>query len=238
MFQGFSEETFEFLSGIRENNNKEWFEKHKNIYTEKVQTPLRELSEEIFKPFESTGMIYKAGRIYRDANFPPFLHYRDILWIYIRYDALYWNKTPSLFFEISPEGAEYGFSIPKPDAAVMEFFRNDLTENSADFLDIIKKIKRKNIKVSGDEYKRPKPCTVPEAKEFFMKKCLSASVKIPKDKISGNISLPKDIVRIFKAVSPLNEYFHNIVQTVENKKANPVIEEENTVKAPVDEFMW
>ena len=32
--------------------------------------------------------------------------------------------------------------------------------------------------------------------------------------------------------------FHNIVQTVENKKANPVIEEENTVKAPVDEFMW
>ena len=238
MFQGFSEETFEFLSGIRENNNKEWFEKHKNIYTEKVQTPLRELSEEIFKPFENTGMIYKAGRIYRDANFPPFLHYRDVLWIYIRYDALYWNKTPSLFFEISPEGAEYGFSIPKPDAAVMEFFRNDLTENSADFLDIIKKIKRKNIKVSGDEYKRPKPCTVPEAKEFFMKKGLSASVKIPKDEISGNISLPKDIVRIFKAVSPLNEYFHNIVQTVENKKANPVIEEENTVKAPVDEFMW
>ena len=235
MFKGFSNETFEFLSGIRENNNKEWFEEHKQIYTEKVFQPLKDLSSDIFKPFENTGMICKTGRIYRDANFPPFLHYRDILWIYVRYDAVYWNKTPSLFFEISPEGAHYGFAIPKPDAKVMERFRENLTENPDDFLNIISKIKRKKITLGGDEYKRSKPCTVPQAEEFFIKKGLSASVRISPSQVLET-DLPKDVIRVFKAVSPLNEYFHNIVQNVENKKITPV--EEITVKAPDTEFMW
>ena len=205
MFTGFSDEGFEFLCGIRENNNKEWFENHKKIYTEKIYHPLKDLSTEIFKPFEDTGMICKAGKIYRDASFPPYLHYRDTLWIYIRYDALYWNRTPSLFFEISPEGVEYGFALPKPEARVMEYFRNNLTENPDYFLGMTEKIKSEGIAVGGDEYKRSKPCTVPQAEEFFKKKGISASVKVPREQVSGNLNLPDDIIRVFKILSPLNE---------------------------------
>ncbi|HOC32581.1 MAG TPA: DUF2461 family protein [Ruminococcus flavefaciens] len=103
MFQGFSQEALDFLLGIRLNNSKEWFEPRKIIYTEKIFEPMKALAEELFVPFQDTeGMMYKAGRIYRDANFPPYLHYRDTMWIYVRYDAWYWNKTPTLFFELSP----------------------------------------------------------------------------------------------------------------------------------------
>ena len=121
MFKGFTQETFDFLAGIRTNNNKEWFEEHKAVYTESVLSPLKELGEELFRPFDGTaGMMYKVGRIYRDATFPPYLHYRDVMWIYVRYEAMYWNKTPALFFELSPEGAEFGFRIAKPEPALME----------------------------------------------------------------------------------------------------------------------
>ena len=85
MFQGFSHEALDFLLGIRFNNDKEWFEPRKKIYTEKVYEPMKALAEEIYAPFEKTGMICKAGRIYRDEKFPPYLHYRDTTWIYVRY---------------------------------------------------------------------------------------------------------------------------------------------------------
>ena len=113
MFEGFSKEAFDFLFDIRINNNKEWFEPRKKIYTQHIYEPLKALTAEIFKPFENTGMISKTGRIYRDESYPPYLHYRDTLWIYIRYNAWDWSKTPTLYFEISPEGAEFGFRISK-----------------------------------------------------------------------------------------------------------------------------
>ena len=73
MFEGFSKEALDFLLGIKFNNNKEWFEERKNIYTDKVYEPLKALGEEIYAPFSETeGMIYKVGRIYRDEKFPPY----------------------------------------------------------------------------------------------------------------------------------------------------------------------
>ena len=41
MFEGFSKEALDFLLGIKFNNNKEWFEERKNIYTDKVYEPLK-----------------------------------------------------------------------------------------------------------------------------------------------------------------------------------------------------
>ncbi len=242
MFKGFTNKTSDFLKGIRENNNKEWFTENKTLYTENVYEPLKQLGEELFAPFADTeGMMYKVSRIYRDAYFPPYLHYRDTMYIYIRYEAVYWNKTPTLFFEISPDGAEYGFRIANPDAKVMECFRRRLTENPGEFLDIINRLEEKyGVIVSGEEYKRMKPCTVPEAERFFMKKGLTVSVKIPCGRTLYSKNLVKKVSELFRELVPLNDFFHNIVQTVENEKNSTAAEEIPVpmVKAPRQDFMW
>ena len=36
MFQGFSQETIDFLWGIRFNNEKSWFEAHKEVYLQRL----------------------------------------------------------------------------------------------------------------------------------------------------------------------------------------------------------
>lgn len=242
MFEGFSQEALDFLLGIRYNNNKDWFEPRKKIYTEKVYEPMKALAEELYKPFAKTGMICKAGRIYRDENFPPYLHYRDTMWIYIRYEAWYWNRTPTLYFELSPEGAEFGFRISKPEAAVMERFRSQLTEDSEEFLKLAAKLRKKGISFGGDEYKRRKPCTVPEAEEFFLKKGLSAYKKSADIEELSSPELAKRVIRTFKDVQPLNEMFHEIVEVEALAKAllkeNAAEPEKETVKAPDRDFMW
>lgn len=244
MFNGFSKAAFDFLFGIRMNNTREWFEPRKKIYVSEVYEPLKALAEQIYKPFEKTGMIHKAARIYRDESFPPYLHYRDTLYIYVRYQAYHWNRTPTLYFEISPEGGEFGFRISKPEAAVMESFRQMLSAEPSEFLALVKKLKRKGISFGGDEYKRKKPCDVPEAEEFFLKKGLSAYRKITDISEMNRPELADDIIKTFKLVMPLNDMFHEIVTGVEAEKALEKVkslEADDTpefVEAPKVDFMF
>ena len=244
MFSGFSKEALDFLLGIKFNNNKEWFEERKSVYTEKVYEPLKELGDEIYAPFaDIEGMMYKVGRIYRDESFPPYLHYRDTMWIYVRYEAYWWNKTPTLYFELSPEGAEFGFRISKPEAAVMERFRAQLTEDCKPFLEMVNELEEKHgITIGGDEYKRKKPCTVPEAERFFLKKSLSAYFRVSGRELYSR-KLADHVIKVFKAVQPMNDYFHELVQIEELSKAivredKPDEEPINMVKAPDVDFMW
>lgn len=248
MFEGFSQEALEFLLGIRHNNNKDWFEPRKAIYTQKIFEPMKALGEELFAPFADVeGMMCKVGRIYRDENFPPYQHYRDTMWIYVRYDAMYWNRTPTMYFELSPEGAEFGFRISKPEAAVMEHFRNGLIDDPAPFFNIFSEaVEKYGLTVGGDEYKRKKPCPKPELEQFFVKKGLSLYTKVsdPAELFSRKIA--EHAVEVFKAVKPLNDYFNEIVEIEELAKAAKKAEmqkaeqepEINMVKAPDVDFMW
>jgi len=246
MFQGFSKDALDFLLGIRLNNNKEWFEPRKQIYTEKIQEPLKALGEELFAPFSDVeGMMYKVGRIYRDDKFPPYLHYRDVMWIYVRYEAWYWNRTPTLYFELSPEGAEFGFRISKPEAAVMERFRSQLTEDPEPFLRMVSDLEDNcGLTIGGEEYKRKKPCTVPEAERFFLKKGLSAYVKVSSPEELYSRKVAEHAAEVFRQVQPLNDYFHELVEIEELAKAlekEKVLQPEpeiNMVKAPDVDFMW
>ena len=248
MFQGFSQEALDFLLGIRLNNSKEWFEPRKTIYTEKIYEPMKALAEELFLPFQDTeGMMYKAGRIYRDANFPPYLHYRDTMWIYVRYDAWYWNKTPTLFFELSPEGAEYGFRIEKPEASVMERFRSQLSEEHEPFINMVNEaVEKFGLAIGGEEYKRKKSCNVPEAEQFFLKKGLSLSKKVGAGDVLFSHKIAEEAVEVFEGLREINDYFHEIVEINDlakalEKEADITAEPEpeiKMVKAPEVDFMW
>ena len=49
MFQGFTPETFDFLWGIRMNNNRDWFLQHKQQYIDTLYTPMKALGKELFE---------------------------------------------------------------------------------------------------------------------------------------------------------------------------------------------
>ena len=69
MFTGFTPETFDFLWGIRMNNNRDWFTEHKSQYVSTLYEPMKALGAELFTPLQDTpGNILKVSRIYRDAR--------------------------------------------------------------------------------------------------------------------------------------------------------------------------
>ena len=121
MFTGFTEETVDFMWGIRFNNERSWFEAHKETYLKAFYQPMRELGEELYEFVREQrpdyGLICKVSRIYRDARR---LHgrgpYKESLWFTIEQPGEAWTDRPSFWFELMPDSWSYGMGywVSKP----------------------------------------------------------------------------------------------------------------------------
>ncbi len=108
MFQGFSQGAVDFLWGVRFNNERSWFEAHKQEYLDLVIAPLQELGRQVHAAmtaaYPKEQLNLHVSRIYRDARR---LHgrgpYKDHLWFTIRPEQEGWTHVPAFYFEIAPE---------------------------------------------------------------------------------------------------------------------------------------
>ena len=63
-FTGFSPEMIDFLWGIRMNNNRDWFQSHKEAYLNCLYRPMLAFAEAIREPFRDVpGMACTIYRI-------------------------------------------------------------------------------------------------------------------------------------------------------------------------------
>ena len=246
----FSKSTTEFLKGIRDNNNKEWFEEHKQEYLMDVYEPLCLLAKEMGEQFSDIPtVVYKASRIYQDANYPPYQHYRNVMWIYILHNAMMWNQTPMVYMELSADGIVFGFKISKPQPYVMGNFRRELSDNKHFFLDILCLLKEKyEIKIAGEEYKRKQPCEDTDIAEFMNKKNLYIYFTIPVDRELYSVRLTERLKEAATDFFSLVDYFMPFL--IKQLPVEVEITEENEQKAqklktessPIAEkyggFMW
>ena len=66
MFQGYSQETVDFMWGIRFNNERGWFLAHKDDYQQHLLAPTRELGQAVYEGLSAAlpqePLILKAPR--------------------------------------------------------------------------------------------------------------------------------------------------------------------------------
>jgi len=212
-FEGYCPETVDFLWGIRMNNNREWFLSHKQQYVDTLYQPTKALGAHLFQPFlDKSGTLIKVSRIYRDARMHHPLPYKESLWICIRQDVEWWAENPCLFFEINPEGVDYGFFFWKPRPAVMKAFRHSIAKNPEPFLKMMKKVeKTTGMSLSAEEYKRPEVCLEKRLARFYLWKSNLAIIRhedFGPDTFGPELG---DRVReFFRKLIPLYEYFTQI----------------------------
>ena len=170
MFMGYSPETVDFLWGIRLNNNREWFLEHKKDYVKYLYEPTKAMGKELFQPFlEKSGELLKVSRIYRDARMHHPVPYKESLWICIRQDVEWWAENPCLYFEINPEGIDYGFFFYHPRPAVMKEFRKRIAAKPDEFLTMIRQVEESTgLSIYAEEYKRPEACENPDLERFYL----------------------------------------------------------------------
>ena len=212
-FPGFCPETVDFLWGIRMNNNREWFTEHKNQYVTTLYEPMKALGAHIYGLFEDKpGNLVKVSRIYRDARLHHPLPYKESLWICVRKDVEWWGDNPCLYFEINPEGIDYGFFFWKPRPTAMKAFRKALAERPEPFLSMIRKVeKATGQSIEAKLYARPEKCDDPRLERFYLWKEMLGCTR--HEDFSEDAFGPKLADRVtdyFEKLLPLYEYFSTI----------------------------
>ena len=211
MFEGFSPETVDFLWGIRMNNNREWFLAHKKQYVDTLYEPMKALGKALFQPFlDKPGNLLKVSRIYRDARLHHPDPYKESLWICIRQDVPWWGENPCLYFEINPEGVDYGFFIWQPRTATLEDFRRHIAAKPQEFLTMIASVEEAvGQKVEANLYKRPKPCENPDLAPYYAwKGQIGCTRHEDFSEATFGPELADRVLDFFQKLIPLYDYFN------------------------------
>ena len=211
MFEGFSPETVDFLWGIRLNNNRDWFTANKPAYVKYLYEPMKNLGQDLSQlVMDKPGNLVKVSRIYRDARMHPPEPYKESLWICIRQDVEWWGEHGCLYFEINPEGVDYGFFIWKPRTATMEDFRRRIAAKPDEFLSVIRGVEAATGQpVHVNCYKRPKPCENPDLLPYFAwKDQISCTRHEDFSENTFGPQLGQRVAEFFNQLMPLYDYFN------------------------------
>lgn len=218
MFQGFSEETIQFLWGITLNNDRGWFQTHKQEYLTHLYQPMQALGREVYDRMldrhPELNVNLKVTRIYRDArrlhNRGP---YKDHLWLSLErpHDREGdWHGIPALWFEIRATGYGYGLGYWGTPAD-MEAYRRRIQRDPATLEKLVRKFNRQNtFQLEGECYKRPKGHSTKLLEPWYNRKYLSFTCQREPDEQLYSPALTDALVEGFELLLPLYHYLDDL----------------------------
>ena len=157
----FSEKTGEFLTGLMFNNERGWFEAHREEYEKYLRQPFKECAvrtaELMQERFPEKQLNLHIARIYRDARR---LHgrgpYKDHLWFSLKtWDGLL--QGPMFWFEIGAVEYSYGMGYYSASAEQMTAYRRAIDADIPAAERMARRLLKQDVfRLDSEPYKRPK----------------------------------------------------------------------------------
>lgn len=214
MFEGFSDSTVDFMWGIRFNNEKAWFEAHREAFKAHLQTPMRELADEVYRHVDQTwpeqGLMCKVSRIYRDARrLRGRGPYRDSLWFSMERPSEQWTARPTFWFELSPDCATWGMGYYLAQPVTIAKLRARMDADPGPMEELTRKLNgRPDFVLDGEEYKRPKAEPASELlRPWYQKKSFSIYHEEPLSAALYSHGLVDRLLADFEFLMPFYAYF-------------------------------
>ncbi len=207
MFTGFDQELIDFFWALKLNNNRPWFNAHKQTYVEKIYEPMKALTRDVCALMEQKyklSSVGKCSRIYRDARRPqPNGPYRDCLW-FVLAEQEHWSAAPTFYAEVSGAGLTYGFGSYLCTPAYMKNVRARMEANPAEIEGLIRAFARDKLyQVDGESYKRPKGSVSPQIDPWYNRKTIGFSAFEPWSEKTMGKQLPAYLTKRFGVLLPL-----------------------------------
>jgi uncharacterized protein (TIGR02453 family) len=162
----FTEASLKFLSRLDKNNNRDWFEQHKQEYEDLVRTPALDFIADMGSTIESLSPHFlaipkKVGgsmmRPYRDVRFGkdkrPF---KTNVGIQFRHFQAKDVHAPGFYLHIEPGGCFVGVGIWHPEAAPLATIRREIDEQPKQWLKVSRAKPFLNLfELTGDSLSNP-----------------------------------------------------------------------------------
>ena len=208
MFEGFSGSTVDFLWGIRFNNEKSWFEAHKEDYRTHVQRPMKELAQTVYTAFldrhPDLDLVCKVSRIHRDARRlfgrGP---YKDHLWFSLVRPHIESGSEPVFWFELTPEEWSCGMGFWQAPPLTMAKFRARMDRDPKPVELLARRFAKQEIFVlEGEDYKRPKPAPSFVLAPWYIKKSFALSHSAPHEAVLWESTLADKLLDAYEFLLP------------------------------------
>jgi len=166
MPDGFGPETLAFLSELAENNNRDWFQQHKERYEQAVREPALALIRRVGEQLPAVSPHFCADdrkmggslmRIYRDTRFgKDKTPYKTNIGIQFRHEAGKDVHAPGFYVHISTSEVFVGAGTWRPPADALAAIRRYIEEQPQAWRDVCDDPQFSRwFRLSGDSLKRP-----------------------------------------------------------------------------------
>ncbi len=177
----FSAQMLDFLTENVLHNDKTWYKENRDRCAELVDKPLAEFSARVNKyivKIDSSIDKVHISRIYRDARYlngRPY--FRENMWVtFGRVKDLY-KSLPAFYFDISPDGAEYGSGFYVPTSEAMASLRKMITSGNMLYHKAKSCVENSGgFELYGDLYKKNRfPDAKPEDLDWLNRKTIGVT---------------------------------------------------------------
>lgn len=216
MFEGFTEDTCDFLWGVRLNNYRDWFQPRKQTYIDSVYEPMKALGRELELLFQAEypleGFEVKVSRIYRDMRGVKYGGpYKDHLWLVLRRPREDTSTRPGFYFGIQPEGYEYGMGYYEMKPALMERYRRRIQRDPKPLEKLVRRFNKDGIfHLEGAEYRRSKGETSKLLQPWFNRKVIDLCRFCEADDRMMEPRLVEELMADFRTLMPLYRWFQEL----------------------------
>lgn len=224
-FAGYTQETVDFLWGIRFNNDREWFTPRKEIYQHELLQPTRALGEQVYEALcekmPREPLLLKVSRIYRDARR---LHgrgpYKDHLWFSVSAPLEDWTGHPAFYFEIAPEYYSYGMGFWAPPPELMAAYRRNIEDRPEVLSKLVRRFNRQTtFTLSGPDYARAKGQVGALLQPWYDKRSVNLEHTAALDETVFSPALAQEIIAGLDELVPFYRYFAALCAAVYHTEA-------------------
>jgi len=229
-FKGFSKKTVPFLSSIRKNNNKEWFEAHKSEYENLILNPSRLFVQEMGEHLQALEPTINATP---KINKSLFTIYRDTRRmgskkepLKSRIGIIFWQgnasrlQSSSFYLHFSPDELFVAVGVRWFEKPLLDAYREYILddERREKLAGVLEEILACGYEVIPKGYKRfPKgfSAELPHAKLSLYKGMATYKILDPKLIEDGDL-LIDTLYKIYEDMLPLQQIMYEISMRVEN----------------------
>jgi uncharacterized protein (TIGR02453 family) len=223
-FQGFPKETLPFLLSIRANNNKEWFEAHKNEYQEYILNPSRAFVVEMGEHLQALVPTINAEP---KINKSLFRIYRDIRRLGVgeppikeRVGIIFWQgnakrlQSSAFYMHFSPEELFVAVGVRWFEKPMLDAFREYIKDDTRRIeLDtILASIRAKGYTHLEGGYKRyPKGfhAEMPSV-HLSLYKGMATTKTLNPQLLEDGKKLIETLYSIYEEMLPLQQYMYEV----------------------------
>lgn len=218
MFNGFTDETFEFFMAIKFNNNMEFFHSNHDWYKRAVREPSLALAAELSDVIEKMDDSLErrpnrvVSRINRDVRFSRDKSpYRDYMWLAFRKPGVPHSSTIGVYFDIGAEGASYGMGFYDENRPLMNALRRSLEQDPDALMKLWDDI-RDEFTLHPKSFKRIRiPDSIPEqARVWYALKGFYVEKELNDFSLLKSAQLVDELNAGFARLIPMYRYFQGI----------------------------